>query len=97
MKPPKCWICMDIGLIFYSVKKGDNLCTYGARCKCVKGQNRREKAVPTVNNIRNGPNIYELAKQNRNSWINHNPNCYAPPIDNVWGTEVEFKQEEIPF
>lgn len=85
---------MDMGYIFYDLERNGIAYPNGARCKCLKGQNRREKAIPCIDSVRNGPDLYELANSNREVWITKNPGEYAHPITDINGKQV---QEKIPF
>ena len=43
VKPPKCWICMDQGLVIYDKKVNGMIYEMAARCRCVKGQEVGDK------------------------------------------------------
>ena len=40
---PKCWICMDEGLVYYDKKENGIRYEMAARCRCIKGQKIGEK------------------------------------------------------
>ena len=50
VKIPKCWICMDRGLIYYDKKEHDIRYETVARCRCVRGQNMGDRIgdIPDV-------------------------------------------------
>lgn len=47
---PKCWICMDQGLVYYDQKKYGIRYEIAARCRCIKGQQIGERVgyIPSV-------------------------------------------------
>lgn len=47
---PKCWICMDDGLVYYNRKEHGIRYETVARCRCVRGQNMSERIgdIPDV-------------------------------------------------
>lgn len=50
VKIPKCWICMDDGLVYYDRKEHGIRYETVARCRCVRGQNmgKRIGNIPDV-------------------------------------------------
>lgn len=49
-KGPKCWICMDQGLVYYDKKVNGIKYEVAARCRCIRGQNMSERIgdIPDV-------------------------------------------------
>lgn len=49
-KVPKCWICMDCGLIYYDKKEHGIIYETAAKCRCIKGQNMSKRIgdIPDV-------------------------------------------------
>lgn len=50
VKIPKCWVCMDQGLVFYDKKENGIIYEIASRCRCVKGQSIGESVgyIPSV-------------------------------------------------
>lgn len=47
VKPPKCWICMDQGLVIYGKKVNGMIYEMAARCTCAQGNKAGEK-IPYI-------------------------------------------------
>lgn len=47
IKPPKCWICMDQGFVYYYKKENGIMYETVARCTCVQG-NRAGERIPYI-------------------------------------------------
>lgn len=50
VKIPKCWICMDHGLIYYDKKEHGIRYETAAKCRCIRGQNMGDRIgdIPDV-------------------------------------------------
>ncbi|HHY13226.1 MAG TPA: hypothetical protein GX526_01080 [Thermoanaerobacterales bacterium] len=48
--PPRCWVCLDMGLVIYDKKIDGIIYETAARCRCVQGQNmgNRIGTIPDV-------------------------------------------------
>lgn len=68
VKIPKCWICEDIGLVFYFKKENGIEYEMSASCKCKAGLENSER-IPKVSET-----IAEwLAEDNFKRWKEKNP------------------------
>lgn len=47
IKPPKCWICMDHGFVYYYKKENGIMYEMVARCTCVQG-NKVGESIPYI-------------------------------------------------
>lgn len=47
IKPPKCWICMDQGFVYYYKKENGIMYEMVARCTCVQG-NKVGESIPYI-------------------------------------------------
>lgn len=99
---PKCFVCLDRGIIIYDAQVDNVLYTYAARCNCSAGMTRPEKKFPTIDQISNGPDMKYLAYKNKKEWEQVNPSEKAPKAAegynaNLFGYEVPFNPKDLPF
>lgn len=67
-KIPKCWICKDIGLVFYLKKENRLEYEMAASCKCKAGL-KNSKRIPIVSD----PIAKWIAESNFKKWQENNP------------------------
>jgi hypothetical protein len=63
-KEPKCWICMDRGIVEYPVQQGMGVYTYVARCTCPKGLNW-PSTIPLLDQCTYAPRSEFIELRNR--------------------------------
>ena len=63
-KEPKCWICMDKGIVEYPVQQGMGVYSYVARCTCPKGLNW-PSTIPLLDQCRYAPRPESIELRNR--------------------------------
>jgi len=63
-KEPKCWICMDKGIVEYPVQQGMGVYSYVARCTCPKGLNW-PSTIPLLDQCRYAPRPEFIELRNR--------------------------------
>ncbi len=67
-KAPKCWICMDQGLIIYDRKTNGMKYEVGARCRCIEGRKMGE-AIGLIPDIL----VEDIAKINFDNFKKRHP------------------------
>lgn len=63
-KEPKCWICMDQGIVEYPLQQGMGVYTYVARCFCPKGMNW-PSTIPLLDQCKYAPKPEFIELRNR--------------------------------
>jgi len=64
IKEPKCWICMDKGIVEYPVQQGMGVYSYVARCFCPKGMNW-PSTIPLLDQCEHAPKAEYIELRNR--------------------------------
>lgn len=65
---PRCFICMDKGLVLYKEQHGEYVYDHVARCYCKAGRERREQGIPQVDEVDNICDLRYLEMKNRKEW-----------------------------
>lgn len=63
-KEPKCWICMDKGIVEYPVQRDMGVYTYVARCSCPKGVDW-PATIPLLDQCEHAPRPEFIELRNR--------------------------------
>ncbi|WP_066633331.1 hypothetical protein [Desulfolucanica intricata] len=91
---PDCFLCGDLGLVFYQEQLGGQVYNFVARCNCRAGQQRSETGLPQVDQVDNICSLNYLAMQNRREWEKRTGKKARPTL---LAGAVEVRSGEIPF
>jgi hypothetical protein len=91
---PDCFLCSDLGLVFYQEQLGGQVYDFVARCNCRAGHKRSETGLPLVDQVDNICSLNYLATQNRQQWEKRTGKKARPTL--LVNTR-EVPVREIPF
>jgi len=92
-KPPKCWACMDKGIIEYAVQFSVGIYTFVARCTCPEGL-KWPSTIPLLDQCEHAPKFMYLELKNRKL---SNKHLMLVNNDVPEGFEPVEVDEKLPF